>query len=175
MLTLTMNCYRQQRYVTTGTNISANVDTVRIDSKQLLTLLEKELSRKFPQGAQLKVATDGKVWVTDSKAVPITEVSAYLNATLDDGVRLLNGQRNLATGQENTRSYYPITLTFNFSTLQGSVKGILMENLVVGSPDRYGFHIGTEKSAGTVNGSGSYNGNPAYFDGSLKLQGKATQ
>ena len=175
MLTLVLNCYYQQKVATAGTVIAGNVDIVRVDSKQLLILLEKERGAKFPQGAQLKVATDGRVYVVDAKGVVITEVSTYLYATLNDGVRLLNGQRNLATGQENTRNYYPITLTFNFSTLKGSVKGVLMENLVVGAPDRYGFHVSTGKSSSTVNGSGFYNGKLAYFDGTLNLLGRTSQ
>ena len=172
ILILAVNCYYQQKVATAGTLIAGNVDIVRVDSKQLLILLQKELAMNFPRGAQLQLATDGKVYVVDSKSVMVTDVSTYISATVDDGVRLLNGQRNLATKQENTRNYYPITLTFNFATLQGTIKGILMEKLVCSAPDRYGFNVTAEKSNATVNGSGSFNGNVAYFDGTLSLLGK---
>jgi len=174
ILTVVVNCYYQQKISTAGDLIAGNVDIVRVDSKQLLVLLQKELAVNFPRGAQLQLAADGKVNVVDAKSVVVADVSTYIVATLDGGVHLLNGQRNLATKQENTRNYYPITLTFNLSTLQGSIKGILMENLVAGAPDRYGFNVTTEKSNATVNGSGSYIGKQAYFDGSLTLLGKTS-
>jgi len=172
MLTLAVNCYYQQKVATTGVITAGVVDSVRVDSKQLLVLLQKELLVTFPRGAQLQVATDGKVYVVDSKAVMITEVSTYLQATVDDGVRLLHGQHNLATKQQNTRNYYPITLTFNFAKLQGTIKGLLIERLTCGAPDRYGFNVTMEKSSATVNGGGIYNGKDAYFDGVLVLLGK---
>ena len=174
ILTVVVNCYYQQKIATAGDLIAGNVDIVRIDSKQLLTLLEKELNTKFPQGAQLQLAADGSVNVVTSKAVLITNVDTYLSATVDGGVHLLNGQRNTATKQENTRNYYPITLTFNFTTLQGSIQGIVMENLVAGAPDRYGVNVTTEKANATVGGSGTYAGKVGYFDGTLTLLGKTS-
>jgi len=174
ILTVVVNCYYQQKVSTAGDNIAGNVNIVRVDSKQLLVLLQKELAVNFPRGAQLELAADGKVYVVDAKAVVVTDVSAYISATVDDGVRLLNGQRNLATKQENTRNYYPITLTFNLATLQGTIKGIMMENLVAGAPDRYGFNITTERASATVNGAGSFNGKTAYFDGTVSLLGRTS-
>lgn len=172
LMSLVANCYYQQKVATTGSVTTGNVDMVRVDSKQLLLLLEKELGMRFPAGAQLQVTTDGNVNVVSSKSVFIADASAYLSATLNDGVRLVDGQRNAVTKQENTRNYYPITVTFNFAVLQGSIKGILLEKLVCSAPDRYGINVTTSNSSATVNGSGLYNGVVAYLDGALILKGK---
>ena len=174
LMSLVANCYYQQKFTSVGTVTTGHVDMVRVDSKQLLLLLEKELNMKFPAGAQLQVATDGKVNVVSSKSVFIADASTYLSATLDDGVRLVDGPVNAATKQENTRNYYPITLTFNFSVLQGSIKGVLLEKLLTTAPDRYGFNVTTSDCTAAVNGSGVYNGKAAYLDGNLVLKGKTT-
>jgi len=175
ILTVVVNCYYQQKVSTAGDTIAGNVDIVRIDSKQLLVLLQKELAVYFPRGVQLELAADGKVYVVDAKSVVVMDVSTYISATVDVGERLLNGQRNLATKQENTRNYYPITLTFNLVALHGTIRGIMVESLTAGAPDRYGFNITNEKGNAIVNGSGSFNGKTAYFDGTLNLLGRTSR
>lgn len=173
MLTLVLKCYTQDKISTAGTTDTGRVAVARIDSKQLLILLEKQLNVNFPRGAQLKVTVDGKVYVTDSKAVVLNDVSTYLQATLDRDNRLFHGTLHGDTGQENSQSYFPLTLTFNLLTLQGTITGIAIEKFTASAPNSYGIQHISGQSASTVNGMGSFNGRVAYFDGSLRLTGKS--
>ena len=109
-LTLEVKCHTQQKFSTSGPNEYGSVRTVRLDAKQLITLLAKQLSKKFPSGAQLKVATDGKVFVTDSKGTVLNDVTAYLKADLNQKQLLFNGSANTATGKENSKNYFPLSL-----------------------------------------------------------------
>jgi hypothetical protein len=175
MLTLVVKCYTQEKTSMDGLTEYGRVDTYRLDAKQLLKLLEKQLNVNYPNGSQLKVAVDGKVYVTDSKAKVLADVSSYLHATLDQTILLFNGNRNHTTGRENTRNYFPIALTFNLLTLQGSVNGLANEHYTSSLPNKFGIRNINGVSTSTVNGNGSFVGKLAYFDGSLKLIGRATE
>ena len=47
LMSLVANCYYQQKFTSVGTVTTGHVDMVRVDSKQLLLLLEKELNMKL--------------------------------------------------------------------------------------------------------------------------------
>lgn len=172
-LTLEVKCHTQQKFSTSGPNEYGSVRTVRLDAKQLITLLAKQLSKKFPSGAQLKVATDGKVFVTDSKGTVLNDVTAYLKADLNQKQLLFNGSANTATGKENSKNYFPLSLAIKLPGLSGTVKGIAEENFKVTSPNSDGVQITTGNIETEVNGKGKSEGNLALFDGSLYLKGRS--
>ena len=169
-LTLDLKCYTQQSFTSYGVVDTGHVATLRLDSKQLLYLLGKQLNHVFANGSQLKIAVNGNVYVADPKGTLIQDVSEYIYAKIDDQPRLVNGQRNRSTDREYTQNYFPITLTIDLMVLQATVKGIMLEKLSVTAADRFGVHRITDLSSSTINGSGIYNGKLAYFDGSLKLR-----
>ncbi|RYD23188.1 MAG: hypothetical protein EOP88_05210 [Verrucomicrobiaceae bacterium] len=171
-LTMEVKCHTQQKFSTSGPNEYGSVRTVRLDAKQLLTLVAKQISKKIPSGAQLKIATDGKVYVTDSKGTVLHDVSPYFKATLNEKQRLFNGSANTATGKENSKNYIPLTLTLKLPGLNGTLKGIAVENFKVTSPNSDGVQITTGNTIAEVNGKGQADGKTALFDGSLYLKGR---
>ena len=172
MLTLSLTCYSQERIATSGDTDNGRVNVMRLNAKQLLGMLANDLNVHFPNGSQLRLADTGKVHVADSNGVVLRDVSPYLHAQFDQAERLFDGSRNRVTGQEKTLSYYPMTFTINLATLKGTVQGIMIEKFTVSAPDQYGVQRIKQEGSSAVNGSGSYGGGTAYFDGSLKLIGQ---
>lgn len=171
-LTLELKCHTQQKFSTSGPNEYGSVRTVRLDAKQLIVLVAKQLSKKFPSGAQLKVATDGKVYVTDSQGNVLNDVSPYFKASLNQRQLLFNGSANTATGKENSRNYFPIAFTINLPGLGGTARGIAVEDFKVTSPDSDGIQITTGNIETLLNGKGKVDGGLALYDGSLYLKGR---
>lgn len=171
-LTLEVKCHTQQKFSTSGPNEYGSVRTVRLDAKQLLILVAKQLSKKFPSGAQLKIATDGKVFVTDSKGTVLNDVSAYFKANLNQKQLLFNGSANNVTGKEDSRNYFPLGFSIKLPGLSGNMKGIAVENFKVSSPNSDGVQITTGNIVTEVNGKGNSDGKLALFDGSLYLKGR---
>ncbi len=171
-LTLTLTCYTQEKVTSSGDNDTGKVNAMRLNAKQLLSLLAEQINVNFPNGSQLRVADDGKVYVADSNGVRLRDVNAYFQANLNENARLFDGSRNRVTGQENTQSYFPVTFTINLAVLKGTVRGLLIEKFTVSSADRYGVQRINQDGSSTVNGSGTYNGGDAYFDGTLKIKGQ---
>lgn len=171
-LTLELKCHSQQKFSTSGPNEYGSVRTVRLDAKQLLTLVAKQLKVKFPSGAQLKVATNGKVYVTDSRGTVLNDVSPYFKANFNPKSHLFNGSANTVTGKENSRNYFPFGFTINLPGLGGTVRGIGVENFKVTSPNSDGIQITTGNIETLVNGKGKVDGGLALFDGSLYLKGR---
>lgn len=171
-LTLELKCHTQQKFSTSGPNEYGTVRTVRLDAKQLLILVAKQLAVKFPSGAQLKVATSGKVYVTDSKGNVLKDVSPYFKANLSTKSRLFNGSANTVTGKENSRNYFPLAFAIKLPGLEGKVSGVAVEDFKVTSPDGDGIQVTTGLIETLVSGPGRADGGLALYDGSLYLKGR---
>ncbi len=171
-LTLELKCHSQQKFSTSGPNKFGSVRTVRLDAKQLLILVAKELSVKVPSGAQLKIATNGSVFITDFEGSVLHDVSRYFKARLDTNNLLFNGSANSQTGKEISRNYFPLAFIIGLPGLQGTVSGIAVENLKVTSPSSDGIQITTGNIETLISGKGSVDGGIALYDGSLYLKGR---
>lgn len=171
-LDLQVKAYYQKESSISNDRERGRVGTVRIDSKQLLRLAEQELNTRFPDGAQLKVATDGKVIVTDSGGRTVLDISNLIEAKSDSSKALFNGEYFPLTGKENTRNYFPIKLKLKFRELTGSVRGIVFERVSAPSPDSDGIQIVHGRSDTTLSGKGTIYGRRAYYEGTMKLDGR---
>lgn len=172
LLKLELKCYFQERITQSDTKETGRVKIARFDSKQLLKIISKEAGVRFPGGSQLKVASDGKVYVADNKGRLVRNVSNYLKAEIDDQNSLFDGQYNRETGKEHSRNYFPIAFTINLPELKGTVEGIAIEDFKAYAADNLGVQRLTGKTASAVNGKGSIEGKLAYYEGMLRLDGK---
>lgn len=171
-LKLDIKCYYQLR-----TSSSANKDTgtakvIRLDTKQLLTLLSTQLNIRYAGGIQLEIATDGRVFVTDSKGGRLGDVSPYFHANFDTKSRIYDGSRNTETNQETTRNYFPVSFTIDLPELKVTISGIADEIYKVTSPNGDGVQIFTGHTDSNVSGSGNFGGMIAHFNGTLTLDGR---
>lgn len=167
--------YMQKKSSTSETTERGSVDRFRVESKQLLSLIAKQSATKFPSGSKLQVTTDGTVYVADSKGKWVTDVSEYLEVAFDDKNRLFDGKRNVVTGTESSKNYFPVSLAIRLPGLTGTVSGIAIENFKVRDPDGDGVRIITGDSKSTVNGKGTVEEGPALYDGRLRLIGRRAE
>ena len=172
VVTMEMKYHIQQKSSTSGDYDYGTVRTVRLDAKQLMALVARELNMKFPSGAQLRVADDGRVTVTDSRGGTIADVSRFLSANLGIDKRLFHGRANVVTGEESSRNYYPLALKMKLAALRGTVRGIATEDFKVTYPNRDGIQFTTSAVETPVNGKGKANGRTAYYDGHIYLKGR---
>lgn len=172
VLKLDLRCYYQKKISSSNLKESGKVETVRLDSKQLLKMLSKEVGVKYPGGSQLKVAVDGKVFVADSKGNTLGDVSRFFSAKLDTNNSLFDGKYDGESGKEDSRNYFPISFSINLPALKGTVTGLAIEDFKANKPDKFGIQEITGRTSSSVNGKGLIEGRLAYYDGSLKLDGK---
>ena len=171
-LRLEIKCYYQLKTAVSGVKDIGTAKIVRLDSKQLIVLLSKDAGIKYPGGSRLEVATDGKVFVTNSKGDRLGDVSQYFHATLETQSRVYDGFRNTETGQETTRNYFPVSFTINLPSLKGTVSGMASELFKVTPPTGDGLQLVIGHSDADVNGRGSFDGALAYYNGKLALDGR---
>jgi len=172
ILNLDVKCYFQQKTSTSGASESGKVGMVRLDGKQLLSLLSKQLSISFSGGSQLKISTKGRVYVADAKGNVLGDVSAYFRAKLDDQDPLFDGSVNHVTLQEKSRNYFPVSFTIDLPALKGTITGVAIEDFAVGAANGDGVQIVTGNSNSMVNGTGSLDGGICCFDGKMNLKGR---
>jgi 3D (Asp-Asp-Asp) domain-containing protein len=175
VLTLELKRYTQSISSTSSTTEKGRVSNSRVDSKQLLKLIAKARSTQFPDGSKLQVAVDGTVYVADSKGRWVTDVSEYLRVDFDDKNRLFDGHRNLMTGTETTKNFFPIRLVINLPSMKGSVSGIANEDFKAGEPNSDGVRILSGASKSMVSGKGSAEGGTALYQGTLRLVGRRAE
>ncbi|MEX1116923.1 MAG: hypothetical protein WEB53_16875 [Akkermansiaceae bacterium] len=160
---------------TSSTTVKGRVINSRVDSKQLLKLIAKTRDTQFPSGSKLQVAVDGTVYVADSKGKWMTDVSEYLRVEFDDQNSLFDGHRNLVTGTETTKTFFPIRLVINLPSVKGSVSGIANEDFKAREPDSDGVRILSVGSKSMVNGRGPVEGGTALYQGTLRLAGRRAE
>lgn len=160
---------------TTSTTEKGRVSNSRVDSKQLLSLIAKARGTRFPDGSKLQVASDGTVYVADSKGRRVSEVSEYLRISFDDKNNLFDGHRNLVTGTETSKNFFPIRLVIDLPDLKGSVSGIANEDFKARAPNGDGVRIITGASKTMVSGKGSFEGGTALYEGTLRLVGRQAE
>jgi hypothetical protein len=78
VLKLELLCYTQKKTSASDTTERGSVDRFRVNSKDLLRLISKQLATRFPSGSKLQVAVDGSVYVADSKGKWLGEAIDYL-------------------------------------------------------------------------------------------------
>lgn len=171
-LKLNIKCYYQLKTAVSGVKDIGIAKVVRLDSKQLIVLLGKEVSINYPGGSQLEVATDGKVFVTNSKGDRLADVSQYFHATLETQSRVYNGFRSTLTNQETTRNYFPVSFTIDLPSLKGTVSGMADEFFKVTPPNSDGLQLVVGHNNAEVNGRGTFGGTVAFYNGRLALDGR---
>ncbi|MEO5914700.1 MAG: hypothetical protein ABIS50_10735 [Luteolibacter sp.] len=171
-LQVDINCYFQAKTGISGGVESGQVGVVRLDSKQLLTLIGKEKGIKFANGTLLMVSDDAVVFVADAQGNSIMDVSNLVKIVFRKGHELLHGKVNLTNGKEDSRTYYPISLTFNLTTLKGSLDGIGIEDRLTTAPDGDGVQIIRGNTDCSVNGKGLVNGGSGFYEGTINLKGR---
>lgn len=172
ILTLDLRCYYQAKFTSSAARDTGKVPVVRLDSKQLISLLAKQVGVRFPGGSLLKIAPDGSVFVANSKGQPLGDVSRFFKAKVDHKNSLFHGTRNNVNLREVGRYYYPLTLTIDLPDLQFTVSGIVNETYKVSGENQLGVQITHSVGFSEINGKGTVDGKPAYFIGDLKLRGK---
>lgn len=172
ILSLKLVCYYQDKTTSNDTVINSTGATVRLDSKQLLSLLSKKLGVKYPGGTQLKVSTEGAVFIADSKGKVLGDVSDYLQMQFKTDESIFTGRRNLQTGFEVSRNYYPVSFTIDLPGLTGTVSGVAIENFSVSNPNRDRVQISIGNTSASVNGQGLVDGKLGYYEGSVTLKGR---
>ena len=171
-LRLDIKCYYQLKTYISGKKSIGIAKIVRLDSKQLIVLLGKQVGVKYPGGSQLEVAVDGRVFITDSSGDRLGNVSKYFQATLDTQSRVYDGFHNNETGQETTRNYFPVTFTIDLPGVKGTVSGMANELFKVTPPTGDGLQLLIGHTDADVNGNGSFQGALGYFNGKLALDGR---
>ncbi|MEO8616142.1 MAG: hypothetical protein ABI600_13440 [Luteolibacter sp.] len=171
-LRLDIKCYYQLKTSSSGGKDTGIVKVIRLDTKQLLVLLSTQLNIKYTGGSQLEIATDGRVFVTDSKDNRLGDVSTYFHADIDTKSRIYDGSRNILTNQQITRNYFPISFTINLPELKVTFSGIANELYKVTAPNGDDVQIFTGHTDANVSGSGNFGGMIAHFTGTLALDGR---
>lgn len=171
-LKLDINCYYQDKTTSSGSKETGNVKVIRLDTKQLLALLSTQLNIKYTDGSELEIATDGRVFVTDTKGNRLGDVSNYFSASFDTQSRIYDGSRNTLTNQESTRNYFPLSFTIDLPDLKVTVSGIANELYKVSIPNGDRVQIVTGRTQSSVSGSGNLGGLIAHFTGTLALDGR---
>ncbi len=170
LLILNARGYSQKRVTTSPDRVVGQVATARLDTKQLLQLLARDAGIRYTNGSRLKVVA-GEVFVADSNGKVLGDVSQYFQLAVNANSGLMNGTRNLTTGEERTQTYQPMTFTIKLPTLKGKVSGLLTENIQISSANKLGVQEARANSDASVSGKGDINGSPAYFEGTIQLRG----
>ena len=172
ILKLDIKCYYQLKTSSSATKDTGSVRVIRLDTKQLLALLSTQLDIRYTDGTQFEVATNGGVFVTDSKGNRLGDVSPYLHANFDLKSRIYDGSRIILTEEEISRNYFPVSFTINLPSLKVTFSGIANELYRVTAPNGDGVQIFQGHTDTNVSGSGSVEGIPAHFTGTLTLDGR---
>lgn len=172
VLKVDVKCYFQAKTSISKDKQKGDVDTVRLNSKQLLKLIAREKGAKFPNGSQLIVNEAGGVAVFDSKGNFIMDASPYVTLVFSTAKQLVDGTRDLDDGKENTLSFYPIALKLKLSTAKGTLRGVAIEHTRVSSPDRDGIQVTRVDLESAINGKGEINGGFGCYEGEIKLEGR---
>ena len=171
-LKVDVNCYFQSKTAVSGGVESGKVGIVRLDSKQLLTLIGKEKGVRFANGSQLVITDEGATQITDASGTFLMDVSNLVRMEFQKADELLSGKVNLSNGKEDSRTYYPISLTLNLSTLKGTLRGIGIEDRLTTAPNGDGVQIIRGNTDSSVNGKGMVNGGLGYYEGTINLKGR---
>jgi hypothetical protein len=103
----------------------------------------------------------------------ILDVSNLVLVKVEKSQQLFNGKLDLTNGKESSRTYFPLSLTFNLATLKGTVRGIGIEDRRTTAPDRDGVQVTRGTTDCDVSGKGVVNGSPSYFEGKVNLKGRS--
>lgn len=171
LLILDAKCYSQKKVVTTPERVEGQVAKTRLDTKQLLQLLAKDVGVTYTNGSRLKVVA-GEVYVADSNGKELGNVSQYFQLMVNTNSGLLNGARNLKSNEERTQNYQSMSFTINLPRLKGKVTGLLTEKIEISSPNKLGVQVARANGGANVSGKGAINGNLAYFEGDFRLEGR---
>lgn len=171
-LRVDINCYYQAGTSVSGGVESGRIGIVRLDSKQLLTLIGQEKGIKFANGSLLVVSDEGVVFVADAQGNTIMDVSNLVLVKVQKADELLGGKVNLTNGKEDSQTYFPLSLTFNLATLKGTLRGIGIEDRIATAPNNDGVQIIRGSTDCAVSGKGIVNGGLGYYEGRINLKGR---
>jgi hypothetical protein len=166
-----LKCYYQSSFTSNQDRVTGKVSVLRLSGKQLVTLLAKKSGIKYTNGSRLK-SVGGLIYVADAKGKPLGDVSKYFKLKISNTATLFNGSRDLASGKEKTRSYESVTFTLNLPGLEGTINGVLLDDLTIAAPNKFGVQYSTGVGSANVNGTGFFDTKTAYFDGGLSLLGR---
>ncbi|MES2658756.1 MAG: hypothetical protein V4689_09060 [Verrucomicrobiota bacterium] len=172
VLNVDINGYFQAKKSVSGGIESGQVGVVRLESKQLLSLIAQEMGIRFSNGSLLMVSDQAEVYVADAAGNFITNVSPYVKLELKKGNELLHGKVNILNGKEDSRTYFPLALRLNLTKLQGTLHGIGIEEMLVTQPDGDGVQIFRGNTNCSLNGKGVINGGAGLFDGVINIKGR---
>jgi|GEM_PF-4169440 len=172
-LRLDVKCYYQFKTSVSGVKSIGIAKVVRLDSKQLIVILGKQAGIRYPGGSQLEVTVNGQVFITNSKGDRLGNVSKYLQANLDTQSRVSDGFHNNQTNQETTRNYFPVSFTMDLPAVKGTVYGMANELFKITPPTGDGLQLTIGHTDADVNGTGSFSGALAHYNGKLALDGRS--
>jgi hypothetical protein len=171
-LSLDLTSFYQESYSVKGDIENGKSTKVRVNSKDLITLIGREAKIGFKNGSKLMVGTDGSVYVASPDGKTHTDVSAYLTSSVPAEGAVVDGKLNLSTGQQDRRNYYILTLELNLPEIRGTVTGVATETFSVSKPTRDGVQIFKGSTKASVSGQGYTRSKTSFFQGSATLKGR---
>ncbi len=172
ILNVELECFSQYKEGTTGPNNFGMATRTRINSKDLIKMAGKATGQNFPSGAQLKAFTDGRVAVVDSKGKLLTDITPLVRVKWNTIDRVYDGKINRKTGEERSKSYFPVGIIIDLPTLRGAIDGIGKESFQVFKPDKFGTQLFKGEIDSTVSGTGVVKEKKAFYTGTLKFRGR---
>jgi hypothetical protein len=166
-----LKCYYQSKFTSTQNRVTGKVSILRLSGKQLVTLLAKKTGIKYANGSRLK-SVGGVIFVADSNGKALGDVSKYFQLKISNKDILFSGSRELVGGKEKSRSYETVSFTLNLPGLEGTISGVLLDDLTIAAPNKFGVQYSTAEGAANVSGAGLVDAKSAYFDGTLSLVGR---
>jgi hypothetical protein len=175
-LTLDVKVYYQESFEVEGDLELGDVHCFRVNSKELLALLEDELETDFPVGSKLLVYPDGDVVVIGRDGDFITGVTDYLKAHFDED-SLFDGKYNVDTEQENSHYYFSFGMLFEFpeEDLLLEMRGLAIEHFTGSKPKSDGKQTFKGNIRSNLTGQGKWDGALVFAEGSASLAGKVVE
>lgn len=174
-LNLQFTYWVQVSEVLDGDIFRGEVEAFRLDSKDLLKLLEVETGMIFPKGSKIIVDPDGDCFVEDKNGNFIVDVSEFLFA--DFGDDLFDGFFNIETEHEKSTIFIAFSLELSLpdEELLLEIFGVAKEKFNAAKPNE---RNNTQKLKGNINvdvtGRGSLAEELILGEGTVKLKGKET-
>ena len=176
-LTLDVKVYFQESIGEEGDLLLGDVHCFRLNTKELLALLEDELEMDFPPGAKLLVFPDGDVDVVENDGDFVAGVSGFVHAIFDYDDELFDGKYNFDTEQEKSRIYFPFALQFELpeEDLMMEMRGLAIENFTGSKPAPNGRQTFKGNIHCNLTARGDWNEETVFGEGHASLAGKEVE
>ncbi len=169
---LNLKYYVQQKSFSSPKVVTGDVDSFRVDSKQLREMITKRAGINASGESELKMNEEGNIFIVDPKGGRRFNVSEFFRADFDASQQIFDGKRDLEQDKEEGTRYLPMVFTIDLPELKGSFRGLVIDNFKTTAPNKDGIRFTTANSKTQVNGSGKFEGKSAFIEGKVILKGR---